>query len=59
MVSCFMFKSLSHVAFIFVRGVRVCSSFTYLHATVQFSQHHWLKRLSFPPFDILAAFGKD
>ena len=35
MVSCLkIFKSLSHVEFIFVHGVRVCSSFTDLHADV-------------------------
>ena len=34
MVSCLMFKSLSHSEFIFVHGVRVCSSFTDLHAAV-------------------------
>ena len=27
MVSCFMLKSLSHLEFIFVHGVRVCSNF--------------------------------
>jgi len=43
-VSYLMFISLSHVEFIFMHGVRVCSSFTYLHAIVQFSQHHFLKR---------------
>ena len=45
MVSCLMFKSLSHIEFIFVYGVRVCSSFIDVHAAVQFSQHHFLKRL--------------
>ena len=34
MVSRFMFKSLSHFEFIFVHGVRVCSNFIGLHATV-------------------------
>ena len=47
MVSCLMFKSLSHFEFIFVHGVRVCSSFIDLHVAVQFSHHHLLKRLSF------------
>ena len=45
---CLMMRSLSHFEFIFVPGVRVCSSFIYLHATVQFSQHHVIKRRSFP-----------
>ena len=44
-VSCLTFKSFSHLEFIFVHGVRVCSSFLDLHAAVQFSQNHLLKRL--------------
>ena len=40
MVSCLMFKSLSHFEFILLHGVRVCSSVIYLPAAVQFSQHH-------------------
>jgi len=45
MVSCLIFKSLSHFEFIFVHGVKVCSNFIDLYAAVQFSQHHLLKRL--------------
>ena len=41
------FKSLIHFEFIFVYGVRKCSSFILLLVAVQFSQHHLLKRLSF------------
>ena len=59
MVSCRIFKSFSHLEFIFVHGVRVCSSFIDLHEAVQFSQHHLMKRLSFFPFYILASFVKD
>ena len=44
MVSCLIFKSLSHVEFIFVCGVRECSNFIDLHEAVQLSQHHLLKR---------------
>ena len=40
-------KSLSHFEFIFVYGVSVCSNFVDLHVTVQLSQHHLLKKLSF------------
>ena len=47
MVSCLMFKSLSHFGFIFVYGERVCSSFIDLYVVVQLSQHYLLKRLSF------------
>ena len=42
------FRSLIHFGFIFVYGVRECSNFILLHVAVQFSQHHLLKRLSFP-----------
>ena len=41
-------RSLIHFEFIFVYGVRKCSNFILLHVAVQFSQHHLLKRLSFP-----------
>ena len=45
MAPCLIFKSLSHFELMFVHGVRVYSSFIDLHAAVQFSQHHLLKRL--------------
>ena len=55
MVSCLLFKSLHHFEFLFVHGVRMCSSFIDLHGAVQFSQHRLLKRLSFFfSFDFLA-----
>ena len=47
MVSCHIHKSLSHFEFIFVYDVRVCSNFIDLHAVVQLSQQHLLKKLSF------------
>ena len=50
MVSCLMFKFLSHFEFVFVHGVKVCSSFTGLCVAVQFSQYHLLKGLSFSHF---------
>jgi len=40
------FESLIHFEFIFVYGVRKCSSFILLQVVDQFSQHHLLKRLS-------------
>jgi len=46
-VSCLMFKPLSSFEFIFVYGVRECYNFIDLHAAVQLSQHHLLKRSSF------------
>ena len=47
-VSGLTFRSSIHFEFIFVYGVRKCSNFILLHVAVQFSQHHLLKRLSFP-----------
>jgi len=41
------FIPLIHFEFIFVYGVRKCSSFILLQVVDQFSQHHLLKRLSF------------
>ena len=39
-VSGLTFKSLIHFEFIFVYGVRKCSSFILLQVVDQFSQHH-------------------
>ena len=47
MVSCLLFRSLSHSEFIFVYVVRVCSNFTDLHVAVQLFQHNLLKKVSF------------
>ena len=47
MVSCLTFRSFIHFESIFVYGVRKGYSFILLHAAVQFSQHHLLKRLVF------------
>ena len=46
-VSGLTFRSLIHFEFIFVYGVRKCSSLILLQVVGQFSQHHLLKRLSF------------
>ena len=46
-VSGLTFRSLIHFEFIFVYGVRKCSSFILLQVVDQFSQHQLLKRLSF------------
>ena len=46
-VSDLTFRSLIHFEFIFVWGVRKCSSFILLQVVDQFSQHHLSKRLSF------------
>ena len=46
-VSGLTFRSLIHLEFTFVYGVRECSNFILLCVAVQFSQHHLLKRLSF------------
>ena len=47
MVSCFIFKSLSHFDFIFMYDVRVHTNFIDLYAVVQLSEHHLVRRLSF------------
>ena len=57
-MSCRIFKSLSNLEFIFVHGVRVCSSFIDLHAAVQVSQQYLLKRLSFSHFMFLPPLSK-
>ena len=46
-VSGLTFRSLIHFEFIFVYGVRKCSSLILLQVVDQFPQHHLLKRLSF------------
>ena len=46
-MSCPIFKTLSHFKFAFVYGVRVYSNFIILHVTFQLSQHHLQMRLSF------------
>ena len=58
-VSGLVFISLIHFEFIFVYGVRKCSSFILLQVVDQFSQHHLLKEIVFPPLCILASFVKD
>ena len=45
-VSDLMFRYLIHLEFIFVYGVRKCSSLILLQVVDQISQHHLLKRLS-------------
>ena len=46
-VSDLTLRSLIHFEFIFVYGVRKCSTFILLQVVDQFSKHHLLKRLSF------------
>ena len=59
-VSGLTFRCLIHFEFIFVYGIRKCSSnFTFLRVAFQFSQQHLLKRLSFIPLYIRASFVKD
>ena len=57
-VSCLTFRSLIHCEFIFVYGIRKCSSFILLQVVDQFSQHHLLKSV-FNPLYILASFVED
>ena len=58
MVSCLIFKSFSHFEFIFVHGVRVCSSVMDVHAAVQVSQQCLLNGLSFSHFMFLPPLSK-
>ena len=53
-----IFRSLIHLEFTFVYGVRKCYNFILLHVAVQFPQHHLLKRLSASLY-ILASFVKN
>ena len=46
MMSCHIFRPLSHFEFPLVYGVK-CSNFIDLHTDIHFSQHHLLKRLFF------------
>ena len=57
-VSGLPFRSLIHFEFIFVCGVRKCSSFILLQVVDQFSQHHLLKRLSSLHYIFLPPFSK-
>ena len=57
-VSGLMFTSLIHFEFMFVYGVRKCSSFIPLQVIDQFSQHHLLKRMSFFHCIFLAPLSK-
>ena len=58
LVSGLTVRSLIHFKFIFVYGIRNCSNFILLHVPVQFTQHHLLKRLSFPHCILLPALSK-
>ena len=57
-VSSLTFWSLIHFEFIFVCGVRKCSSFILLHVAVQLSQHQLLKRLALPHCSFLPPLSK-
>ena len=46
-VSVLTFRFLIHFEFIFVYGVRKCSTFILFHIVDQFSEHYLLKKLSF------------
>uniref|UniRef100_A0A5G2QHZ7 Uncharacterized protein n=1 Tax=Sus scrofa TaxID=9823 RepID=A0A5G2QHZ7_PIG len=58
-VSGLLSRSLIHLEFIFVYGVRECSNFILFHVAVQFSQHHLLNKAVFSPLYILASFVID
>ena len=48
MISGLTFRSLIHFKFIFAYCMRKCCNLILLHVSVQFSEHHILKSLSFP-----------
>ena len=56
-VSGLTFRSLIHFEFIFVYGVKKCSSFILLQVVDQISQHHLLKRLSLIQFIFKKSFS--
>ena len=56
-VSGLTYRSSIHFEFIFVHGIRTCSSFILLHVVGQFSQNHLWERLS--PLYIFPSFVKD
>ena len=58
MVSCLIFKCLSHLECIFVCGMKECSNFIHFHAVVQLSQQQLLKRLSFFHYIYLLSLSK-
>ena len=58
-VSGLTLRSLIHFEFIFVDGVRKCSSFILLHVAVHFPQHHLLKRLPLPHCILLPPLSKN
>jgi hypothetical protein len=57
-VSGLILKSLIHFELIFVQGDRHRSNFSFLQADIQFSQKHFLKRLSFLYFMFLVPLSK-
>ena len=57
-VSGLTFRSLIHFEFIFVYGVRKCSSFILLQVVDQFSQHLLLKRCFFLHYIFLPPLSK-
>ena len=58
-VSGLTFRYLIHFDFLFVYGVRKCSSFILLQVVDQFSQHHFFKEVVFFPLYSLASFVED
>ena len=58
-VSGLTFRSFIHFEFIFVYGVRKCSSFILLHVVDQFSHQLLIEEIVFSPLYILPSFVKD
>jgi hypothetical protein len=58
-VSGLILRSKIHFELTIIQGDSHGSSFSFLHADLQFSQQHLLKRLSFSPLYIFVAFVKN
>ena len=55
-VSSLIFRSLIHLGFIFVYGIRECSNFILLHVAVQFFLALLVEETVFSPLYVLASF---
>jgi hypothetical protein len=57
-VSGLRIRSLIYFELVLVQGDKYGYSFSFLHADIQFSQEHWLKRLSFLHLMFLTTLSK-
>jgi hypothetical protein len=57
--SCFILRSLIHFELILVQGERHGSSFSFLHADIQFFQQTFVEKIVFSPWYVLSTFVKN